>query len=118
MRHVDGDREAKSFADLLWTMLIELIADDLSAAVEQRSAAVAGIDRGVGLNQRDAAGLTNRADDAAGDRVGERPERVADGDDLLARPRPEAVDPRRSVACCGFGLVDLKHREIDRRATP
>ena len=54
-------------------------ADDLSARIEQRAAAVAGVDRGVGLDEvaQDVAGLdrdgaAKRRDDPAGDRVGER----------------------------------------------
>ena len=65
-------------------------ADDVAARVEQRAAAVARVDRGVGLDQvvevaaLDVDAPAERGDDAARDRVGELAERAADGDRLLA----------------------------------
>ena len=56
-----------------------------AAPVEQRAAAVAGIDRGVGLHERRASDLAQGADDAAGDGVLQESERRADRDDFLAR---------------------------------
>ena len=93
-------------------------ADDLAARVEQRAAAVAGVDRRVGLDEvgehaaldRDAP--ADRRDDAARHRVGERAERAADGDRLLAD-----LDGRRVADRCGRQAagVDLDDREVGER---
>ena len=111
-RALDGDCKAES----LRTHSNEahrVDADYLSAAIQQRSAAVPRVDRRVGLNQRYAVGLSNRADDASRDGIGEGAQRVADRDDFLARThvgrRPEAQDPLLRI-----WAVHLKHREIDR----
>ena len=79
-----------------WAMAV-LIADHRAGGVQERAAAVAGVDRRVGLDQvveRAAVGLDLAADrghDAAGDAVRERAERAADRDDQLAH-----LEARRS----------------------
>src|SRR5689334_3265399 len=74
--------------------------DDVAADVEQRTAAVAGVDRRIGLDQAGegdlAAGLLigdadlaiEAGDDAPGDRLGERAERAPDRDGGLADLEP------------------------------
>ena len=109
---IDRNGESKSFADLLRDSH-RVDADHGAVAIDQRSAAVAWIDRRVGLNERNAAGLTQRADDAARHRIRERAEGVSDGDDFLAWPR----GCRRAKAQRGLlwvRVVHLEQREIDR----
>ncbi len=86
-------------------------ADHDTGAIDQRPAAVAGVDRRVGLNQPDGADVADRADDAARHGVREHAQRGADGDDLL----PDACGRRRSEAqdwLLRVGVVDLQQREI------
>ena len=89
-------------------------ADRGPVPVEQRSTAVARIDRGVGLHQRGASHLSQTADDAARDRVLEESERCADGDDFLAdadsRRRSQWND-RLTAPCADH----LQHGDIERR---
>ena len=82
--------------------------------VEERAAAVAGVDRGVGLDEvvvgPGADGAILGADDAHRDRVAEA-EGVADGDDVLADAQLLARAERRSGQI--FGTLELEHREIE-----
>src|SRR4029079_8754738 len=85
---VDGDGEADV---LRLAGRGRVDADDLAGRVEQRTAAVARVDRGIGLDQvRQGRAVLDRdasakgRDDAARDRVGECAERAPDRDGLLA----------------------------------
>src|SRR5690606_3587389 len=94
--------------------------DHFPFVVEKRPAAVARVDRGVGLEEvvegPEADGAVLRADDAARDRV-LQPERVADGEhglgdaDLVGVGRPDrgeaAGDPALVVADLEEGYVEL-----------
>ena len=104
-RVVDRDREAQALGA---GRDGGVDADDGAARVEQRAAAVAGVDGGVGLDQvlerRGAAGLlvldgdgaAEAGHDAPGDGLGVGAERAADGDGGLADlDRARVADPRR-----------------------
>ena len=98
-------------------------ADDAAARVGQRPARVAGVERGVGLDdvldeparapvaRRQRA--PERADDAGRHRAREA-ERVADGDDQLADAQPLGVTERRRAA----GSRRSSGRRPDRTAGP
>ena len=77
----------------------------------QRATAVARIDRGVGLHERDRADLPHGAHDASRDGVGQHAERRADGDDLLTDARA-AARPELERRLCGVRVVDLHDREV------
>ena len=82
--------------------------------VEERAAAVAGVDRGVGLDEvvvgAGADGAVLGADDAHRDGVAEA-ERVADGDDVLADAQRVARAERGGGQV--LGAVELEHREVE-----
>ena len=80
-------------------------------SIDQRSAAVARIDRRVGLDQRDVADLAYRADDAARHRVREHAERRANGDDFLS-DTSVVTRSHREHRLIGVSVVHLKQREI------
>ena len=86
-RHVDRDREAD--ADVAARAKNRRVdSDELALEVDERPARIAEIDGGIGLNEIlvgfDAeAGATDGAHDTGGDGLAE-PERVADGDDVVA----------------------------------
>ena len=78
-------------------------ADHLSLAVQQRAAAVARIDRGIGLQHHRAIGAADRADDAARHAVLKHAERQADRNHFLAGPH--VVDrAERQHGCDGSAL--------------
>ena len=79
-------------------------ADQAAAQVEEAAAGVAGVDRGVDLDHRDAlvVGAADGADDAGGDGVLEA-EGAADGEDLVA------------LAQAAVGLVGQLGAAADRR---
>ncbi len=87
---VDGNGEADTgaLADLRGDHGID--ADHLPPGIQQRSAGVAGVDGGVGLDRLVDEGAVRRlhradgADNAARHRSGEDAKRIADGKDLLA----------------------------------
>ena len=91
-------------------------ADDLSFDVQQRTAGVAGIDRGVGLDEvGERARLilrrnrsAERGDDSRRDRAAET-ERIADGDDALADHEIGRSSDRRGRESL---LIDAQHRQI------
>ena len=84
---------------------------ELAAAVDQRAARVAGIDRRVGLDEilvlRDAdVGAAERADDAERHRLVER-ERIADGHHPFGDLQLRRIAPRNHRQA---GRVDLEQR--------
>ena len=81
---VDGHRECESLTALRAGDTHGVHAHDDPVAIDERTAAISGVDRRVGLNQADGAGVSDCADDAAGDGVREDTKREADGDDFLA----------------------------------
>jgi hypothetical protein len=95
--------------------------DERTRHVEERTAAVAGVDRGVGLDEvvevdRAAGALVldgdvavERRDDALGDRLGERPEGASDRDPGLARLQRRRVADRRGGQ---VGGVDLDEGQV------
>jgi hypothetical protein len=85
-------------------------ADGFARSIDQRSTAVAGIDRRVGLHERHAADVADGADDAARHGVLEA-ERRTERDDFLARSRELARSEwnRRLV---GHGRVDVEHGDV------
>src|ERR671930_577817 len=97
-------------------------ADHAPGLVEQRPARVAGVDRGVGLDDlvdREAVGRLDLAPDAGHDALGRRAvqaERVADGDggvahlDLARIGELQRLDAARLAA-----RVDVHDREVARR---
>ena len=107
-RQIHRDRKADALdADIAAVVLVEhrgVDADQLAARVDQRAAGIAGIDRGIGLNEilegRDAE-LTaaGGADDAVGDglrqaqRIADRQHRIPD---LQSDPSGPAASPADS----------------------
>ena len=89
-------------------------ADGHARAIEQRAAAVAWVDGGIGLYQRRAAALPQRADDTARHGVLKRAERGSDRDHVLAYPcvcrRSQADD-----GLPGFRARDLQHGDVEFR---
>ena len=91
-------------------------ADDAAFDVEQRPAGVAGIDRGVGLDEigEGAArflrrnGTAEGGDDAGGDRAAEA-ERIADGDDGLADQQVGRRSDRRGEQVL---RIDAQHGDV------
>src|SRR5450759_790643 len=90
--------------------------------VEEGTPAVAGVDRGVGLDQpieAPAAPDVDRAveagDDAGRDRVRVLAERATDRDDGLPQDEPMRVADRR---CRQAGRLDLDDREVRRTRDP
>ncbi len=82
---LDGDGERKSLR--LGRLHAERRdGDDEAGPIEERPAAVPGIDRGIGLHHRESADVAHRADDAARDRVLQA-ERRSERHDFLAGPR-------------------------------
>ena len=98
---VDGNGEADALAARIDG---GVDADHLAAEVEERPAAVAGIDRGVGLDEvvvgARADGAAFGADDSEGDRVAEA-ERIADGDHVFADAERVARSERRGGEILG-----------------
>src|SRR3954469_13120330 len=109
-RKADADRAAGRRQDR------RVDADHLAVHVEQRSARVAFVDRGVGLDVVVIrAGLdvpAARRDDAGRDRAAEA-ERIADRDDPVARPHLVGVAERHGLERL-FGL-HAQHGEVDLR---
>src|SRR5919202_764257 len=120
-RRVDGDREADADVAVAASAGLELRvdADDAAGRVEQRAAGVAGVDRGVGLDDAVDLEAVRRLDDPLrgrddarreraleAERVADRDRRVADLDASrrAERQRRELAGPRR----------DLEHREVAR----
>ena len=104
MFHGNREREALAHA---WLDGHRGDADDRAAPIEERSAAVARVDRGVSLDEHHRSRLTQRADDAAGDGVLES-ERCAERDDFLslARAQRRSQAKRRESRVGGRGLDD------------
>src|SRR6186997_2369141 len=86
---VGGDREADTLVAAGVALDLSVDADDLALSVEERTARVAVVDRGVGLDRVVDRKVVRRghltvqcADDSGSNRSLE-PERAADGDDLV-----------------------------------
>ena len=88
-RMIDRDRKAERLGRAADLQRVD--ADHLPLAIQQRAAAVAGIDGGVGLQHHRAIGAADGADDAARDAVLEHAERQADGNDFLSGPHVVTV---------------------------
>ena len=94
-------------------------ADDLASDAHQRTAGVAGVDRGVGLDEVLDAAVVGvgqgqapalGADDAGGDGEGQvLAQRVAHGEDPFTHPGRVAVAQRRGGEVVG---VDLEHGQV------
>ena len=114
-RHVDRNGEAD--ADIAATPGEDcgVDADQLALEVDERTARVADIDGGIGLNEilvgvgaEPQPGAADGADDAGGDGLAEA-EGVADGDDVVAHLQCVGVRERqRRQRIC----VDLEQRDI------
>jgi hypothetical protein len=115
---VDRDREADA-AGILGNRRVD--PDHGAGGVQEWPAAVARVDRGVGLDQvveRASVGLDLAADrghDAARHAVRERPERASDRDDQLADLERVRVAHRGRRQP---GRVDLHDRQIGQRVDP
>ena len=97
----DRHREPDPHAGARGAMDGGVHADEAATTVEQRTARVARIDRGVGLDHIVDGGARNgadlapeRADDTGGQRVVET-ERIADGNDLLTDPQRAGIAHRQ-----------------------
>src|SRR5262249_15476836 len=96
---------------------LRIDADEAACAVEQRTAAVARIDGGVGLNDpldravaHRSNGPSQRADDAGGERFVE-PKRVSDRENALAHAKVvRGADADGAEARLGRG--DANHRDV------
>ena len=102
----------------LWLSICELIPTTSPGAIDQRAARVAGVDRGVGLDDvadREAVGRLDlaleRGDDAGVTRAVEA-ERVADRDDRVADLHLCGVAERQRVGA--LGVVDLEQGDVGR----
>ena len=77
------------------------------SAIQQRTAAVAGIDGRIGLQHHCSIGTADGADDAPRDAVLKHPERESDGNDFLSwphgRPRCRAAGQPATAARCRHG---------------
>ena len=82
-RVIDRHRERESLTGL-GRHGQRIDSDDQTRAIDERAATVAGIDRCIGLNQRDIADLPDGADDAARHGVREHAQCRPDGDHLLS----------------------------------
>ncbi len=109
---VDGDGEADALA-----LRVDgrVDADDLAAQVEERPAAVAGVDAGVGLDEVVVGAGADRAalgaDDAHRHRVAEA-EGVADGDDVLADAQ-RLARAERGDGQIGWGVLELEDGDVE-----
>ena len=90
-------------------------ADDLAGRRHQRAAGIAGVERGVGLDDvvdqpagRGAHRAAERRDDAGGDGPFEA-ERIADGNGDLAAPQPLGIAERRDI---GKAAVGAHQRDV------
>lgn len=105
-------------------------ADDFAGRRHQRSAGIAGVERGIGLNDvvdqpagRGAHRAAERRDDAGGDGPFEA-ERIADGDRDLAAPEALGIAERGDVGKAAVGAhqrdvgvgVAAKHAPLARSA--
>ena len=122
---VDRDREADPDGAVARAARLDLGVDPdhPARAVEQRTAGVAGVDRGVGLDHmidREPVGGADRPLDSGDDPGGDgvlKPERVADRDRLVADLDARGVAERKRMEL-GLGRVHLQHREVGRRVAP
>ena len=106
--------------------IAELMPDEPRVAVDERSAAVTRIDRGVGLDRahelralrpfvaRDRELAVERADDAGGDRAGQA-ERRAESDDGLTDLGASFDDPMAMTGASGAPSSALRHGEVGVR---
>mmetsp|Transcript_54143 Transcript_54143/g.155546 ORF Transcript_54143/g.155546 Transcript_54143/m.155546 type:complete len:341 (+) Transcript_54143:386-1408(+) len=121
-RHgVHGDREADAGEGTGGAGDHRVHADQPAPRVEQRTAAVPRVDRGVGLDQvayrpaRVAAHLAAQAgDDAVGQRLVE-PEGVADGEDLLTHAQVVGPAPNKRNQITTNRSLHLQNSEITVR---
>src|SRR5699024_8255428 len=116
---VDGDGEPDALRFGVAALGVD-DADELAVGVEQPAARVARADGRAGLQQRHVVVLNGdftveRADDAVGDGVGQRAQRVAHGHDGLADGQRVAVadDGRRQA-----GGLDLDDRHVGGGVLP
>ena len=99
---IDGDRKPERLGCA--ANLHRVDADDLALAIQQRTAAVAGIDGRIGLQHHRSIGTPDGADDAARHAVLKHAEREADGNHFLSGPhvvdRAERQAPPATAARC------------------
>ena len=123
-RHVGRHREADADVAARRPDDRGVDADQLAAQVDERAAGVAGVDRGVGLDELLVAvgadpAAPERADDAGGDRLPDA-ERVADRDHEVADVHRVRVAERgsRSGSRPGCAAARCRCRDPSRRTAP
>ena len=114
-RHIDRNGERQPHVTAAAAEDLRVDAHDLAGQVEQRPAGVTGVDRHIGLNERDIGivrqGPTQGADDALG-RGALQPERCADGKHPLPDLESAGIADRDGWQIFG---VDFQQRNIGLR---
>ncbi len=115
-RGLDRDGEADALVAAALALDLGVDPDHLAGAVDQGAARVAGIDRGVGLDDvadREAVGCLDLALERRDDATRHRPvecERVTDRDDRVAHLHLRGVAQRQRVH--SLGVVDLEQGDV------
>ena len=113
--HIRRDGEADALRSARARVDRRIDADHPPAHVDQRTAGIAGIDGGIGLNEElivaDAdCGARHRRDDAVGDRLADA-ERIADRQHHVADLQLVGIGERQSGKAL-LGALDAQHRKI------
>jgi hypothetical protein len=113
-RDVDRDREGETLVAAGARIDLRVDADHLALQVEERAARVAGIDRGVGLDERHIAAVGQRARGRADDALGHG---VLEAERRADRGHPFAHAHLGRIAELHHGepaRLDLHHRDVGR----